>query len=302
MLLSSCCRSLINCVFKSCCCSLQRKEALKELGRQQRHDILRQHRHSLTPMDLKVPAANSRLPAAFKACCWMPHLACSCCCCCCCRASSMQTPWLPSKRSCSISPLKWMVRGSFGQPPQHHGPCVSPAVLSLPSHSHAHAQPSSLCAAVVLPSCTGGVLTEADIDALLADIEQQVMQEIQAELAELERQEQEQVQHAASMAEQHMHHLQQHAAQGSDVLCPVCKSCHLVQRAGLLVCPAEGWRLNLAAESLSLDDVRARLAAVYQVRLCLCSVGDGVAGCSRHQLFLDTDAGVPACPSPCLFF
>jgi hypothetical protein len=83
------------------------------------------------------------------------------------------------------------------------------------------------------------------------------------------------------MAEQHMHHLQQHAsaAHGSDVLCPVCKGCHLVQRAGLLVCPAEGWRLNLAAESLSLDDIRARLAAAYQVRLCLCGFGGGLTGC-----------------------
>lgn len=157
-----------------------------------------------------------------------------------------------------------------------------------------------------LPSCTGGVLTEADIDALLADIEQQVLEEIQAELAELERQDQEQAQHAASMAEQHMHHLQQHAAQSSDVLCPVCKSCHLVQRAGLLVCPAEEWRLNLAAESLSLDDVRARLAAAYQVRLCLCLFlclfGDGVAGCSCHQLCVKTDPGVAAfCPQPLSF-
>lgn len=181
-----------------------------------------------------------------------------------------------------------MVRGSLGQPPRHHWCCPS---LAIPLH----AQPSSLCAAVVLPSCTGGVLTEADIDALLADIEQQVMQEIQAELAELERQEQEQVQHAASMAEQHMHHLQQHAAQGSDVLCPVCKSCHLVQRAGLLVCPAEGWRLNLAAESLSLDDVRARLAAAYQVGLCLCSFLVMALRAALATRCRQTDPRVTAC-------
>lgn len=46
-------------------------------------------------------------------------------------------------------------------------------------------------------------MTTADIDALLRDIEQQVLEEIQAELAELEQQEHEQLQHAASMAEQH---------------------------------------------------------------------------------------------------
>lgn len=66
----------------------------------------------------------------------------------------------------------------------------------------------------------GGVLTEADIEALLLDIEAQVMEEIQAELAELERQEQEQMQHEISMAEQHM---QQQAAQGeAALLCWCC--------------------------------------------------------------------------------
>jgi hypothetical protein len=47
-------------------------------------------------------------------------------------------------------------------------------------------------------------LTTADIDALLRDIEQQVLEEIQAELAQLEQQELEHLQHAASMAEQHL--------------------------------------------------------------------------------------------------
>jgi hypothetical protein len=51
------------------------------------------------------------------------------------------------------------------------------------------------------------------------------------------------------------------------VLCPVCKSAHLAQRHGRLVCPAEGWQLNLAAESLQLSDVKARLAAAYEVGL-----------------------------------
>jgi hypothetical protein len=62
-------------------------------------------------------------------------------------------------------------------------------------------------------------------------------------------------------------------AAGADagVLCPACKSCQLVQRQGLLVCPAEGWRLNLAAESMSLDDIRTRLAAAYEVRPGVCA-------------------------------
>jgi replicative DNA helicase len=64
----------------------------------------------------------------------------------------------------------------------------------------------------------GGILTDADIDALLQDMEAQIMEEIQAEVAELERQEQEQLQHAADTVEQHMQYLQQqqqqHTGQG----------------------------------------------------------------------------------------
>ncbi len=57
-------------------------------------------------------------------------------------------------------------------------------------------------------------MTEADIDALLRDMETQVLEEIQAELAELERQEHEQLQLAADMVEQHMQYLQQHTGHG----------------------------------------------------------------------------------------
>jgi len=57
------------------------------------------------------------------------------------------------------------------------------------------------------------------------------------------------------------------------VLCPVCKSAQLVQRQGLLVCPAEGWGLNLSAEGLSMDAIRTRLAAAYEVGQQLWSEG-----------------------------
>jgi hypothetical protein len=80
-----------------------------------------------------------------------------------------------------------------------------PAPLTAKGRQHQHDTAGVLCWRA------GGVLTEADIEALLLDIEAQVMEEIQAELAELERQEQEQMQHEVSMAEQHM---QQQAAQG----------------------------------------------------------------------------------------
>lgn len=56
-----------------------------------------------------------------------------------------------------------------------------------------------------------------------------------------------------------------HAAGAGSVLCPVCKACPLVQRQGLLVCPSEGWRLNLAKESVSMDTIMANLAAAYEV-------------------------------------
>jgi hypothetical protein len=60
----------------------------------------------------------------------------------------------------------------------------------------------------------------------------------------------------------------------ASVLCPVCKSAHLAQRHGRLVCPAEGWQLNLAAESLTLDDVKGRLAAAYEVGGWACDAGN----------------------------
>jgi hypothetical protein len=42
------------------CNMLQRKEALKEIGRQQRHATLQRHRNSLSPADLKVTAFKPR--------------------------------------------------------------------------------------------------------------------------------------------------------------------------------------------------------------------------------------------------
>lgn len=38
-----------------------------------------------------------------------------------------------------------------------------------------------------------------------------------------------------------------------------------MQPHGWLVCPAEGWQLNLAAESLQLADVRQKLATAFEV-------------------------------------
>ncbi|KIZ00236.1 hypothetical protein MNEG_7728 [Monoraphidium neglectum] len=48
------------------------------------------------------------------------------------------------------------------------------------------------------------------------------------------------------------------------LLCPVCMGAFLLQRAGVVVCPRGCLQLNLAAESLSLGDLRARLEQVYE--------------------------------------
>eukprot|EP00878_Enallax_costatus_P017693 GHUV01018589.1.p1 GENE.GHUV01018589.1~~GHUV01018589.1.p1 ORF type:complete len:148 (+),score=45.38 GHUV01018589.1:749-1192(+) len=109
------------------------------------------------------------------------------------------------------------------------------------------------------------MFTDHDIDELLADIQQQIMQEIQEELEALERAERQDHQLLSAMADEHMQHLQSAGAADDDaILCPVCRRAHLVQRHGRLVCPAEGWQLNLAAESLQLPDIRHRLATSFQ--------------------------------------
>lgn len=52
------------------------------------------------------------------------------------------------------------------------------------------------------------MFTDLDIDELLADMQQQVMQEIEEELAAIERAEQQDQHLTLSMAEEHLQHLQ----------------------------------------------------------------------------------------------
>lgn len=54
------------------------------------------------------------------------------------------------------------------------------------------------------------------------------------------------------------------AAPDAQLPCPVCFGAHLLQRAGVVVCPRGCVTLNVAQESLSLADLRASLARVYQ--------------------------------------
>ncbi len=130
----------------------------------------------------------------------------------------------------------------------------------------------------------------ADVDAFLADLERQIVAEMQGELEQLEAFEAAAL--AAAVAEREAfescagggaggslqsHHSAAAAAAGGGaspgssqetepLLCPVCMGSFLMQRAGLVVCGRGCVRLNLAAESLSLSDLRARLGHAFEVR------------------------------------
>jgi hypothetical protein len=89
------------------------------------------------------------------------------------------------------------------------------------------------------------------------------------------------------------------------LLCPVCMGAFLLQRAGVVVCPRGCLQLNLAAESLSLGDLRARLEQVYEVRrgfhhpLCtsmrVCTHTHMRARACAH---INTRTCAPTCPPP----
>ncbi|KAI8469785.1 MAG: replication protein A interacting C-terminal-domain-containing protein [Monoraphidium minutum] len=128
----------------------------------------------------------------------------------------------------------------------------------------------------------------ADVDAFLAGLEQQMVDEMLLELEQLEAYEADAL--AAAVAERdaleaaaaagapsdaggalspspHSHHAPpppRAAPGGEQLLCPVCMGAFLLQRAGVVVCPRGCMQLNLAAESLSLGDLRARLQATYE--------------------------------------
>lgn len=123
------------------------------------------------------------------------------------------------------------------------------------------------------------MLTPADVDALLAEMEAAVMAEIQAELAAWEAANAADAAAVGHMAEAHEAFVQR-AGPGA-VLCPVCKAGHLALRHGLLVCPAEGWRVNVSAEGVSMEGVSARLAAAYEEH--------AAAGCAGQLQFAVED-------------
>lgn len=45
------------------------------------------------------------------------------------------------------------------------------------------------------------------------------------------------------------------------MLCPLCGGAYLVQHRGVILCPRQDLRLDVALERLSLEDLRQRLAA-----------------------------------------
>ncbi|GBF97989.1 hypothetical protein Rsub_10663 [Raphidocelis subcapitata] len=111
-----------------------------------------------------------------------------------------------------------------------------------------------------------------DVDAFLSELESELVGEMLRELEQLEAFEAAAL--ASAVAEREAlvaaggacspSHACDGPSQDSSLLCPVCMGAFLLQRAGVVVCPRGCVRLNLAAESLSLRDLRARLGEVYE--------------------------------------
>ncbi len=49
------------------------------------------------------------------------------------------------------------------------------------------------------------------------------------------------------------------------MLCPLCHQAYLVQHKGVILCPRQDLRLDVALENLTLGDLGQRLAAALQV-------------------------------------
>lgn len=130
---------------------------------------------------------------------------------------------------------------------------------------------------------SGPPVPAADVDAFLAELEQQLVADMLHELELLDAYEAAEL--AAAVAEHEA--LTAAAAAGVSspttaappgaagcspssassspgLLCPVCMRAFLLQRTGIVVCPDGCLQLNLAAESISLNDLRARLNHVYE--------------------------------------
>ncbi len=89
---------------------------------------------------------------------------------------------------------------------------------------------------------------------------------------------------------------------GGGVLCPVCRAAWLVQPyPGFVACPRERWQLDVRAEGLTLEHVRALLAHAYEVRdLAGTSCGKSKRVPRRRMAFTflrGAGAPVPGAPS-----
>ena len=140
-------------------------------------------------------------------------------------------------------------------------------------------------------------VTAADVDAFLAELEREIVGELLRELEAHEAHDAAAL--AAAVAEREALEAAARAGgggfgvQGEDgggmagagaadadaepLLCPVCMGAFLGQRAGVVACPRGCLCLNLAHESLSLADLRRRLAAAFEEH--------GAAGCGGRLAF-----------------
>ncbi|CAL5222200.1 g4530 [Coccomyxa viridis] len=114
-------------------------------------------------------------------------------------------------------------------------------------------------------------LDESDYMQLMADMEQSfldaMLQDEAAFLSHLEAQD------IDSLVALH----DETPSSSGGVQCPICRSTDLVERHGVVLCPAGDLRLDLRHEGMTLDHVRQRLAAAVE--------GHGQMGCLGRPSF-----------------
>ncbi|GAB4819118.1 hypothetical protein N2152v2_006164 [Parachlorella kessleri] len=183
--------------------------------------------------------------------------------------------------------LQQLVSDVTGELGRQEGVHVLPATPPPPSgeagltSSSSYATPGST-AGHTAGTPAAGLAPPQDVDYHLTDEEYlELMQALEASLLEdklleeaayldgLEQAELEQAVDAYLAVQQQQQQQQQaHAgreggsgAQQPAVLCPICRQAYLVEHQGVILCPRQDLRLDVALERLTLEDLRQRLAS-----------------------------------------
>ena len=88
----------------------------------------------------------------------------------------------------------------------------------------------------------------------------------------------------------YLRHMDAGQAQQPAVLCPICRQAYLVEHKGVILCPRQDLRLDVALEHLTLEDLRQRLASALDAhcrRGCL----------AQPEFGLQQQPGLPGGPS-----